>query len=174
MFKSDSKKAIWGLVFAAVLLLSFGLWFFFDRTGHIEDSNGAEDISLASISEQQILERKIGPKGLESDAEFPGTMVKFYSEKYSGIYEVMYTTVLFTPGFSIDIYDFEVNSGNFRMVLINEDRIVAEVLPGEHTSLVLEDALGPVSLVIAGESADFSFRIPQTNFLGITPSSSGN
>lgn len=62
--------------------------------------------------------------------------------------------------------EYEVTGGNFKMVVVNEGRIVATVEPDEDnliTTCTLEGMTGDVSILIAGESASFRFLISEDN-----------
>ena len=89
--------------------------------------------------------------------------MKISSSQFTGVYEVLWTDVLFTTGFQIRLMDFQVNAGNFKMVALVDGRIAAVVEPGMET-IDLGEVRGNVSLVIAGESADFSFRMSEMEY----------
>ena len=79
------------------------------------------------------------------------------SSKFTGVYRVFQTNFLFNSDFRMDLLNFHVNGGNFRMCLVNNGKIIAEVEPGMATETILHDLNGSFELVIAGESADFTF-----------------
>jgi hypothetical protein len=59
--------------------------------------------------------------------------------------------------------DFTVTGGNFRMVVVNEDRIIADIEPGTQ-QILLEGVKGRVALRIAGESAAYSFSMTEFEY----------
>ena len=59
----------------------------------------------------------------------------------------------------MELTNFHVNAGNFKMCLVNEGEIVATVEPGLFATCRLENLNGTFQLVIAGESADFTFTL---------------
>ena len=79
------------------------------------------------------------------------------SEKFTGVYRVFATTLFFDSDFSMNLLNYHVNSGNFRMCLVNDGKIIADVEPGMSSEVLLHDLNGSFELVIAGESADFTF-----------------
>ena len=146
---------------AAVILLAVcGVWMLTDGAEHIEDSNGAENYSLTTITDQDIIEHEMGVIGLNksTDALHPET-VRFSSEKFTGVEIIRKENVMFTTGYPVDVLDFEVRSGNFRMVVVNNGKIIADLTPEDSFPVDLGTVNGNVMLVIAGESADFSFRM---------------
>ena len=156
---SEKKKNLFLKIAALVLVIVCAVWMFADGVEHIEDTNGADNYALTTITDQDILERKMGSTGMGRSATILNDTVKFSSPKFTGVYEVMWTDVLYTNGLSLEIIDFEVNGGNFRMLFVNDGKIIAEVVPNGTTTVDLGKVEGNVTLVIAGESADFSFRL---------------
>ena len=59
-----------------------------------------------------------------------------------------------------NLYGYEITGGNFRMCVVHEGEIIAEVEPTEdgYVSFVMDDVEpGVYDLYIAGESAAFEF-----------------
>lgn len=75
------------------------------------------------------------------------------------MYEVLTTNFLFDSDFVMDVAGFYVNSGNFKMAVVNEGKMIATVEPGMSVTCELSDLNGAFSLIIAGESADFEFTL---------------
>lgn len=158
--RAKTKNVLW-IVFAVAVVVVCGIWFLTDGAEHIEDTNGPDNDALTTITDQDIIDREMGCLGLEKTTNNLTRTVKFHSGKFTGIYEVMWTDVLFSTGQSIEVLDFEVNAGNFKMVVLHEGEIAAVIEPDALATADLGEIKGNVSLVIAGESADFSFRIPE-------------
>ena len=59
----------------------------------------------------------------------------------------------------MDITGLWVNGGNFRMCIVNDGKIIADVESGMFATCELSDLNGSFELVIAGESADFEFTL---------------
>lgn len=157
------KKILLGIAALALIAVCL-IWFMNDGLEHIEDTNGAEDFSLTTITDQQIIDHDMGALGFgKSTNNLTGT-VKFSSNKFTGVKEIMWTDVVYTSGFMLDVIDLKVNEGNFRMVVVNEGKIIKELTPADEFPMNLGELKGTTSLVIAGESADFSFRLFQHDY----------
>ena len=85
--------------------------------------------------------------------------VTFSSDKFTGVAEIMLTNFVLPSDFDLQVAGFHINSGNFRLVVVHNDEIVADLEPDLFASCYLEDVTGTVSVVIAGESADFAFSL---------------
>lgn len=91
-------------------------------------------------------------------------MVEISSDKFTGVYEVVYGNYLGSSDVRLDLYDFTVTSGNFKMCIVREDEIVAVLEPDSLVEYLLEDISGNVRLMIAGESAEFSFKMTESDY----------
>lgn len=131
---------------------------------HIEDTNGADNYALQSITDEDIISLGTGSMGVGTKTNKISGMTEIYSEKFTGVYEVLYTNLLGKSDFLINIHAFEINGGNFKMVVVHNDEIVATLTPENADEYLLEDVSGKVSLVIAGESADFSFKMSNFDY----------
>ena len=137
---------------AAVVFLVFG-----DSQEHIPDTNGAEDFSLQTITDENICKMDIGAVNVSTGKALLGDTVTYHSDCFSGVYEV-YMTNIVANRLEITVNHAEVKAGNFKMVLCVDNEIVHTFALNELTqTFVLENAKGTVSLRIAGESAEFSF-----------------
>ena len=144
----------------AVIVVAGAVWGFWGvDIGPIEDINGPDDYSLNTITEENIIERDIAATGFKKSDGFFSDGITFSADAFSGVSEIMCTTMLFDSDFSLDVTNFEINSGNFMIAVVNDGEIVAVIDP-ENPSCDLKDVNGALSLVIAGESADFSFYLP--------------
>ena len=88
--------------------------------------------------------------------------VEHSAKDYSGVTEIL-STNLIAGTFAVDLMDFTVTGGNFRMVVVNEDRIIADIEPGTQ-QILLEGVKGRVALRIAGESAAYSFSMTEFEY----------
>lgn len=75
------------------------------------------------------------------------------------MYRVFQTNLVFDSDFQMDVAGFWVNSGNFKMCIVNDGKIIATVESGMFANCELSDLNGSFELVIAGESADFEFTL---------------
>lgn len=138
-----------------ITCLTFGL------TGcglkHIEDTNGADNFELQTITDENICKMDVGSLNITEAEDLIGETVTYKSKKFTGVYEVFYENIT-TNRFEITVNHAKVESGNFKMVLCVDDEIVHTFKLNETTqTFVLEDVSGTVSLRIAGESANFQF-----------------
>lgn len=156
--KIDSKiKNILWIVFALAMVVVFVLWISGDNLKHIEDTNGIDDYSLQTITDENICKMDMGALNVVEDKAIFGDTITYKSNCFTGVYEV-YSENMITNRFEIVINHAEVKAGNFKMVLCLNDEIAHIFSLNELTqSFVLENVKGTVSLRIAGESADFMF-----------------
>ena len=150
------KKLI-SAVFAIVLIVIAVFWFMGDDLHHIEDTNGANNYSLQTITDENIRNLDIGALNIVKHDNLIGETVTYQSDRFTGVYELFRENIV-TNRFEITINHAQVNAGNFKMVLCIDDEIVHTFALNELTqTFILEDVAGTVSLRIAGESADFMF-----------------
>ena len=125
---------------------------------HIEDTNGAENFTLQTITDENIIRLDTGSRGVTETTNNITNTVTYSSKKFTGVYEI-YGENIWTTRYEIIVNHARVDSGNFKMVLVVDDEIVHEFALNELTqSFVLENGVsGYVALRIAGESANFQF-----------------
>ena len=149
-----AKKLLFTVV--AILLIAIAVvWFLGDNMRHIEDTNGADNFELQTITDENICNLDMGSLNVNVSESFNTTTYK--SGCFSGVYEVFSENII-TNRYEITVNHARVDSGNFKMVLCVNDEIVHTFALNELTqTYVLENVNGNVSLRIAGESADFMF-----------------
>lgn len=167
------KKTIWPLLTVA-LVVSIAVWMLFNAgPNHIEDTNGPDNFALQQITEENIVNQDIGARGGLSKETFwnagniggPLSGVKYFSSKFTGV-QVLYTCTIL-EGSDIHVYltGFHVESGNFAFYVVLDGEIVGEVKPDEFGigEFILEDIekTGTLEYIVAGESANLWFSIPQ-------------
>ena len=148
------RLLIW--VLSAMLLLSCTACF--DVIDHIEDTNGPEDFTLQTLTDENIIKLDVGARGVWETTDNITNTVSYSSDKFTGVYEI-YGENIWATRYEITVNHARVDSGNFKMVLLVNDDIVHEFTLNELTqTLTIEDGVsGYVSLRIAGESAKFKF-----------------
>ena len=150
-------KKILPIAIAAILVVAMAVWFIMDKPEHIEDTNGADNYSLQTITDENICKLDMSALNIVEDNNIVGEAVTYKSEKFSGVYEV-FTENIVTNRYEITVNHAKVTAGNFKMVLCVDDKIVHTFKLNELSqTFVLENVKGSVSLRIAGESADFMF-----------------
>ena len=159
MKKKNNVIAVTVVVLAVILGFVF-----FGGTEHIEDINGAEITGLNTITDANIINQDLGALGVCVTRNNITNMVEISSKKFSGVYEVLYANLIGKSDFYVNLYDMHINGGNFKMVVVHDGKIVATLTPENCDEYILEDISGTVSLVIAGECADFSFKMTQFDY----------
>ena len=153
-----SKNPILWIV--AIAMVAVGcFWIFSDGIQHIPDTNGPEDNSLTTITDANIINRDMGSIGgpTISQSILTGNGYEFSAKEFTGVSEILYDNFILPSDFQLDITNFVIHGGNFRMVVVHNDQIVAELTPDMFVEYRLENVTGTVSLRIAGESAAFQF-----------------
>ena len=147
-------------VAAALLIIVGGIWLFLSKVEHIEDTNGPDNYSLTTITDQNIIKRDMGATGLSrSKSLLTGDTHTFSSDKFTGVEEIMYNNYILNSSDYFTIYNYEIKEGNMKMVVVLDDEIIAELEPGMVVEYDFKDVNGTLSLRIAGESAAFRFDI---------------
>lgn len=160
-----AKKILTGLG-ALVLVVVAAAWIMLDGTDHIEDTNGPENFSLQTITDQNIIDSSTGSIGgpTISRSILTGDTVEFSAEKFTGVYEVLYDNFFLPSDFEVNLTAYEIYGGNFKLVVVHNDSIVAVLEPDLFVDYRLEDVTGYVSLRIAGESASFRFSMTEFDY----------
>ena len=160
------------LIGISVLTLAVYL-FLFTGGDHIEDANGPDDYSLATLTDADILadsrEFVGGPNRNTGRIYLPGGWelsdgVELYSEEFSGVADILWSDYILPSDFCLNIDSFTVTGGNFRMVVINNGQIIAEIEPGENIQCRIDGLTGYTVVRIAGESAAFSITMSEFEY----------
>ncbi len=140
-----------------IFIVVFAIWMFSSNIEHIEDTNGSDNYQLQQITDSNIINMDIGALNYKEHTDAITNTTTYSSDKFTGVAEI-YTTNIIGNRFDITINHAQVNSGNFKIVLIHNNEIVHEFKLNELTqTFTLEKPNGTVALRIAGESADFMF-----------------
>lgn len=154
--KNLKKILIW--VGAIAIVVVCVVLAFTDDLEHIEDTNGADNYSLQTITDENIINQDTGAMGLKIHSGVVSDTTTYSSDKFTGVEEIFGENMV-ANRFEITVYHAQVNSGNFKIVLLEDDEIVHEFKLNElMQTYVLENPSGYVSLRIAGESADFTLE----------------
>lgn len=162
------------LLLIGLVILGVAVFFlFFNGMEQIEDVNGPDDYSLATLTDADILANTLqsvgGPKRTTGRLTLPSGWalsdgVELWSDEFSGVAEILWAEYILPSDFCLDLSSFTVESGNFRMVVINNGEIIAEIQPGEDVQCLIEGLTGTTAVRIAGESAAFSITMTETNY----------
>ncbi len=133
-----------------LLLLSISLLTFSSCMSHIEDTNGEDDFSLCSLTDEDIAG---GGSYLEQGSvrsEINGK-VKIRINKFSGVNTI--ESIKIRGEKKTLTLTATVDSGNFRIVIVKDGEIFADLkVDGTQERVTLSDN-GEYDLRIAGESA---------------------
>lgn len=131
-----------------------------DGCEHIEDTNGPDDYSLQTITDENICKLDMSSMGITESTSTFSVGTKYSSSKFSGVYELYNTNYIFSSDATISIYDLSVTKGNFKLVVVVDDEIVHEFsLTEPNQEYIVRDVKGNVSVRVAGECAAFKFRL---------------
>ncbi len=156
---SPKQNNLLYILIAVAVVVICGYSFLNSDLKHIEDTNGPEDYTLTTITDENIIKQDMGALNVSKSTGLLNDGVTFKSDKFTGVYHVFQTNFFFDSDFLMDVAGFWVNSGNFRMCIVNDGKIIATVEPGMFATCELSDLNGSFELVIAGESADFEFTL---------------
>ena len=124
------KDNIFWSAFAVVFIVVFAIWFLLYDSEHIEDINGHNNYALNTITRHDIINDKIPGKNLKQKKSkssllgIESNTVTFFSDIFSGVEEICYTDYILPSDLYLDIYDFQVTSGNFEIVIVNKGKII--------------------------------------------------
>ena len=156
--KNKNSKFLWILLAVAVVAFC-GYSFLTSDLEHIEDTNGPDNFALTTITDENIIQQDIGALNVKKSTGILNDGITFSSNQFTGVYRVFQTNFFFDSDFLMDLAGFYVNSGNFKMAVVNDGEIIATVEPGLFSTCNLSDLNGSFELIIAGESADFEFTL---------------
>jgi len=163
---NERAKKTLTLAGALIFVVVVGAWIMLGGTDHIEDTNGAENYALQTITNQEIIDRSTGSIGGPniSRSILTGDAVNFSADKFTGVHEILYDNFIGTSDFEVNLSAYEIYEGNFKLVVVHNEEIVATLEPDIFVNYRLEDITGYVSLRIAGESASFSFSMSEHEY----------
>ena len=164
-----NKKPLY-IIGAVALAVVIGIYMFAaPLPDHIEDKNGADDYSLHTIKERDIVDKEMGSRGgvgtKKSKFSFGNVSVsdgvKYYCKKFTGV-QLMYSAYLFKGSdIHLQLTEFKIEEGNFGFYIVFDGEVVGQVESDEfgNAEFLLENVekSGTLEYVIAGESANFSF-----------------
>lgn len=126
--------------------------------GQIEDTNGADDYSIVTISDERIISgSSYSMMGSVSSHKTTNTYSKgtFKCSKFSGVHEInSFTTKSNQLKYTID---FKVESGNCVLAIISDDEIIKKVEANTDTTFTLPYS-SKQKLKVVGESAKFELE----------------
>ena len=122
----------------------------FDNLTHIEDTNGENDISLCSLTEEDLLEKNPHALFNMSSTSSNNTKTTFKCNIFSGVSDIASYTIKEKTSFTVTSL-IEEGNGDF-FIYQDGKRIYSIGFPYNDT-IVLSDVTGKIYFRIAGESA---------------------
>ena len=147
------------LVLAAAFVAVACIWIFSDGLEHIEDTNGPDNYNLTTITDENIINRDIGSRNMSMSSGLFDDGITFSSDKFTGVYEVFLTNFIAPSDLLLELDNYHITEGNFKMVIVCNDEIIFTFEPGMFSECYLQGLTGTVALRIAGESAAFTFHM---------------
>lgn len=141
------------IVVACIVIMCIGT-----PAQQIEDTNGADNFTLQTITNENIINCDISSTGLNTSKNKLTKTYTYYSDEFSGI-EILDTHTYSGIGDTITVEKLEVNDGNLKVAVVENNKIVHEFNLNEaDQSYTVNSSAGLYNLVVAGESADFSIK----------------
>lgn len=127
------------------------------------DTNGADDYTLQTITDEQIVDLSTRASGLSYlEQNFGGGIysTEYSSKNFNGVEEIYLTNYILPSSFYIYVGYLNVDSGNFKLAIVNNDEVIREVPIGTfNEQIYFEDIVGSFAVRLAGESAAFHLNI---------------
>ncbi len=127
-----------------------------------EDTNGENDFTLQSITDEDIINLATGSSGLSYKETNLGSLhsSEYYSKNHNGVDRIYHTDFIAKSDVSVYIGHMSVESGNFRLCIVNDGEIIFDIpLDSFNETFYFEDLRGEFGVHVAGESAKFEFYI---------------
>ena len=110
------------LVVLAIALVAVGIvWFLGDDLEHIEDTNGADNYALQTITDENICNLDIGALNVVEAENIVGDTLTYKSNCFKGVYEVFRENVV-TNRYEITVNHARVDKGNFKWFSVSTTR----------------------------------------------------
>ncbi len=120
---------------------------------HIEDTNGEEDYSLCTITDERICSKSTSI--VEFNARYSDLIdqVKYSAKKFSGVKNLYSFTANANKAYAFMVTT-ERTAGNLRICVVNNGSIVQDVEIGYNEQIVITGIQGTCYIRAAGESAE--------------------
>lgn len=128
--------------------------------GHIEDTNGEEDYSLTTITDENILSgygSSTQSGSIYSETSMNGiTTYKIKVSKFSGVKKLYEKEI--SNNYSLNI-KCTLKSGNMKLLLLKDGEIFADILSSKEITKSYDLTSGEYEFIVAGESAKYEIEI---------------
>ena len=149
-------------VLSMVIILGLCISMFGCSAEKYEDTNGADDYTLQTISDENIINMDVGSSGMSYSETKLGaiTSTKYSSKNFNGVYEIDATNFILPSDIGVYVGHLNIESGNFKIVIVNNDEIIFEIpLDSFGDTYYFDDLKGHFAIRAAGESAAVDFHI---------------
>ena len=126
------------------------------------DTNGEDNFDLETITDENIINLETGASGLTYEELNLGALhsSEYSAKNFNGVERLYFTSFIGKSDVCVYIGHMTVESGNFRLVVINNDEIIKDIpLDTFNEDIWFEDLTGDFAIHVAGESAKFDFHI---------------
>ncbi len=126
------------------------------------DTNGEDNFELETITDENIVNLDLGASGLSyEELNIGGLHSSEYSSKnFNGVERIYLTNFIGKSDVRVYIGHMNVESGNFKLVIVNNDEIIHEFpVDTFNEEIWFEDLTGDFAIHVVGESAKFDFHI---------------
>ena len=126
-----------------------------------EDTNGPDDYTLQTITDDDIINLKVGGAGISyKESNFMGiTSSEYYGKNFNGVHRLFLTNYILPSDVTVSISYINVDSGNFKMIAVLDDEIIQEFPIGTFSEdFYFENIKGAFAIYVAGESAAFEMN----------------
>lgn len=147
-------KKIISTILVAILVLSLCSCNF----GHIEDTNGENDHTLCSLTEEDLLSGSNSFVQNVATKSRVGNKITYKVNKFSGVNTIANEYFSNEAELTIDTC-FVLSQGNARIAVIVNGEISCDIPVGESTTTIAVPADTSVVIRLAGESAGFDLSI---------------
>ena len=148
--------------FMLISMILFAILLFGCSTEKYEDTNGADNYTLQTITDENIVKMNVGGAGMSrSETKLgPITSVEYSSKNFNGVYEIDQTNFILPSDVSVYVGHMNVKSGNFKLAIVNDDAVIFEIpLDSFGDTYYFEDLKGHFAIRAAGESAAVEFFV---------------
>ena len=126
------------------------------------DTNGEDNFDLETITDENIINLETGASGLTYEELNLGALhsSEYSAKNFNCVERLYFTSFIGKSDVCVYIGHMTVESGNFRLVVINNDEIIKDIpLDTFNEDIWFEDLTGDFAIHVAGESAKFDFHI---------------
>ncbi len=128
-----------------------------------EDTNGEDDYSLQTITDDDIINLSTGSSGMtytEEGKNLPVSSAQYHSKNFNGVESIYHNYYIGQSDVNIYIGHLTVEKGNLRICIVVDGEIIFDIpLDSFNDTYTFENLEGDMLINVAGESAAFDFSI---------------